>query len=86
LRGSIVPSVHDGAVEKVLVGYNAGPHRVDKWTALRPGLPAEEFIDTIPFTETRFYVRIVLTNREAYRRLYGLGVASPAPARGGAGP
>ena len=75
-----------GAVEKVLVGYNAGPHRVDKWTGLRPGLPEEEFIDTIPFTETRFYVRIVLTSREEYRRLYGLGVEPPAPAEGGAGP
>ena len=76
----------DGAAEKVLVGYNAGPHRVDKWTSLRPGVPEEEFIDTIPFTETRFYVRIVLTNREEYRRLYGLG-ATPAAetAKGGAG-
>jgi soluble lytic murein transglycosylase len=73
----------DGAVEKVLVGYNAGPRRVNKWTGLRPGIPEEEFIDTIPFTETRFYVRIVLTNREEYRRLYGLG-ATPA-AKGGAG-
>jgi len=72
----------DGAVEKVLVGYNAGPSRVNKWTSLRPGIPEEEFIDTIPFTETRFYVRIVLTNREEYRRLYGLG-ATPG-ARGGA--
>jgi soluble lytic murein transglycosylase len=76
----------DGAVEKVLVGYNAGPHRVDKWTGLSPGLPEEEFIDTIPFTETRFYVRIVLTNREEYRRLYGLGVVPLAPAEGGAAP
>jgi soluble lytic murein transglycosylase len=76
----------DHAVEKVLVGYNAGPHRVDKWTRLRPGLPDEEFIDTIPFTETRFYVRIVLTNREEYRRLYGLGIEPPAPLKGGARP
>jgi soluble lytic murein transglycosylase len=76
----------DGAVEKVLVGYNAGPRRVDKWTRLRPGLPDEEFIDTLPFTETRFYVRIVLTNREEYRRLYGLGVEPPAPLNGGARP
>ncbi len=75
----------DGAVDKVLVGYNAGPHRVSKWTDLRPGLPEEEFIETIPFTETRFYVRHVLANREAYRRLYGLGRTTPRPASGGAG-
>jgi len=44
----------------------------------------EEFIETIPFTETRFYVRHVLANREAYRRLYGLGRTAPRPANGGA--
>jgi len=76
----------DGAVEKVLVGYNAGPRRVDKWTSRRPGLPEQEFIDTIPFTETRFYVRIVLTNREEYRRLYGLGLEPPGLVKGGARP
>ena len=73
-------------MEKVLVGYNAGPHRVDKWTGLRPGLSEEEFIESIPFTETRCYVRIVLADREEYRRLYGLGVDQPAPANGGARP
>ena len=62
-----------------------GPTRAARWTRQRPGLPEEEFIETIPFTETRFYVRIVLANREEYRRLYGLG-PSPAPANGGARP
>ena len=76
----------DGAVDKVLVGYNAGPRRVDRWTQQRPGLAEEEFIETIPFAETRFYVRIVLANREQYRRLYGLGPAPSAPASGGARP
>jgi soluble lytic murein transglycosylase len=76
----------DGAVDKVLVGYNAGPHRVNKWTSLRPGLPEEEFIETIPFTETRFYVRRVLANREAYRRIHGLGPQAPRRADGGARP
>ncbi len=75
----------EGAVDKVLVGYNAGPTRAARWTRQKPGLPEEEFIETIPFTETRFYVRIVLANREEYRRLYGLG-PTPAPANGGARP
>lgn len=74
----------DGAVDKVLVGYNAGPRRVDRWTKRRPGIPEEEFIETIPFTETRFYVRIVMANREQYRRLYGLGLTGSA--NGGARP
>jgi soluble lytic murein transglycosylase len=74
-----------GAVEKVLAAYNAGPHRVDAWTALRGELPPEEFIESIPFSETRGYVTIVLANREQYRRLYGLRPA-PAPASEGARP
>jgi soluble lytic murein transglycosylase-like protein len=33
-------------------------------------LDAEEFIDDIPFTETRTYVKLVLRNEMLYRRLY----------------
>jgi soluble lytic murein transglycosylase len=76
---------YSGAVEKVLAAYNAGPHRVDTWTALRGELAPEEFIESIPFSETRGYVTIVLANREQYRRLYGLRPA-PAPASEGARP
>lgn len=75
-----------GAVEKVLAAYNAGPHRVDAWTAARGELPAEEFIEGIPFSETRTYVMIVLANREQYRRLYGLDRTAPGPAVEGARP
>ena len=63
-----------GAVEKALAGYNAGPNRASEWAQRRPGMTEEEFIETIPFTETRFYVRLVLANRAQYRRIYGLGV------------
>jgi soluble lytic murein transglycosylase len=69
-----------GAVEQVLAAYNAGPHRVDSWTAMRGDQTPEEFIETIPFSETRGYVMIVLANREQYRRLYGLARSAPAPA------
>ncbi len=75
-----------GAVEKVLAAYNAGPHRVDAWTAVRGELPPEEFIEGIPFSETRTYVMIVLANREQYRRLYGLDRIAPAPPAEGARP
>jgi soluble lytic murein transglycosylase len=63
-------------VERALAAYNAGPHRVDAWTAGRPEVSAEEFIESIPFTETRSYVMTILASRENYRRLYGL---RPAP-------
>ncbi len=75
-----------GAVEKVLAAYNAGPHRVDAWTASRGETSAEEFTESIPFSETRGYVMIVLANREQYRRLYGLERSAPAPAVEGARP
>jgi soluble lytic murein transglycosylase len=75
-----------GSVEKVLAAYNAGPHRVDAWTAAHGDLPPEDFIESIPFSETRSYVTIVLANREQYRRLYGLERTAPAPASEGARP
>ena len=60
----------DGRVDHALAAYNAGPHRVDQWKARYPALTTEEFVETIPFTQTRIYVRHVLANRELYRRLY----------------
>jgi soluble lytic murein transglycosylase len=62
----------DWRVERVLAAYNAGPHRVTAWTAGRPDMPAEEFIESIPFTETRHYVMTILASQEQYRRIYSL--------------
>jgi len=45
--------------------YNAGPHRVDAWLQDEV-MEADRWIDTIPFTETRRYVRAVL----AYTAIY----------------
>ncbi len=72
-----------GRVERALAAYNAGPHRVDRWTAGRPDVPAEEFIETIPFSETRAYVKIVLGATEEYRRLYSLGEPEAGHTGGG---
>jgi soluble lytic murein transglycosylase len=79
---------YDGQAERVLAAYNAGPHRVDAWTASRPDMPGEEFVESIPFTETRYYVMNVLAAREHYRRLYGLEMPAHAstPVAGGARP
>ena len=74
---------YEGRPERMLAAYNAGPHRVDAWTLPRPDQSAEEFVESIPFTETRAYVMIILAGREHYRRLYGL---NPAPAPAAAGP
>ena len=55
--------------------YNAGPKRVDAWLPAEP-MPADLWIATIPFRETRDYVRRVL----AYRLIYAdrLGIC-PTP-------
>jgi len=41
--------------------YNAGPHRVERWLPDAGSLPADIWIETIPFAETRAYVKRVLT-------------------------
>ena len=61
----------EGRLDYALASYNAGPHRVRKWTGMDLGLDSEEFIEEIPFTETRNYVKLVLRNAMLYRRIYG---------------
>jgi soluble lytic murein transglycosylase len=69
----------DSRPEAALAAYNAGPHRVDKWLAPNPQMRSDEFAESIPFSETRAYVMIILGARGQYRRLYGL---EPAPRPG----
>lgn len=71
-----------GEIALALAAYNAGPHRVVAWTAGRDDLSIEEFVESIPFTETRNYVMNILAAREQYRRLYGLQPPAPALASG----
>jgi soluble lytic murein transglycosylase len=66
----------NGRWEDVLAAYNGGGSRVTKWRQFGTfGEPAE-FIETIPFDETRDYVQSVLRNANVYRRLYEGKVAS----------
>lgn len=69
----------DSRPEAALAAYNAGPHRVDKWLAPNRQMRSDEFAESIPFSETRAYVMIILGARDQYRRLYGL---EPAPRPG----
>lgn len=68
-----------GRVDYALASYNAGPHRVQRWTGMDLTIPSEVFIEEIPFDETRDYVKLVLRNEMLYRRLYG-GAEATAPA------
>lgn len=58
-----------GRIEFVAVAYNAGPGRVPQWQRTLP-LEMDEFVEAIPFKETRGYVQGVIRNTAQYRRLY----------------
>lgn len=47
--------------------YNAGPHRVKSWLKNSKSIPADIWIETIPFKETREYVKSVLAYQEIYQ-------------------
>lgn len=61
-----------GDLHLALAAYNAGTARVARWVEERAGdsLDREEFIDDIPFAETRNYVRRILSTSQDYRRVY----------------
>ena len=59
-----------GRVEYAAAAYNAGPGRARAWIAARGGLDIEDWIETIPFSETRGYVQGVLRYAANYRRFY----------------
>jgi soluble lytic murein transglycosylase len=59
-----------GRVDAAAAAYNAGGAPVKRWLE-RPGADdPDEFIELIPYQETRGYVRAVLRNRELYRAMY----------------
>lgn len=58
-------------LESALASYNAGEQRVQAWRAERTYREPAEFVEAIPFTETRDYVQIIARNYNLYRRLYG---------------
>ena len=59
-----------GNLEETLAAYNAGPNRAAEWLAWNTYREPAEFVESIPFTETRDYVQAVLRNADIYRRLY----------------
>lgn len=61
----------DNTIPLVAAGYNAGPHRVKNWLASFGHLETDEFIEHIPFLETRNYVKKVVSNCYVYSQLYG---------------
>ncbi len=60
----------DGRLEYALAAYNAGTDRVEGWLQDGNFRDPAEFVESIPFTETREYVQAILRNASVYRRLY----------------
>jgi len=63
----------DGTVPYAVAAYNAGPHRVQSWIETNGDAAASgrnddmlDWIEQIPFAETRNYVQRVLENRAVY--------------------
>ncbi len=59
-----------GRFEYAAAGYNAGPGRAKRWVAERGSLDMEDWIESIPFSETRGYVKSILRYAANYRRFY----------------
>jgi soluble lytic murein transglycosylase len=66
-----------GAPEYALAAFNAGEDRIALWRSERDYEEIPELVESIPFTETRDYVQIVLRNAEVYRMIYGTSVPAP---------
>ncbi|HET8887747.1 MAG TPA: transglycosylase SLT domain-containing protein [Candidatus Angelobacter sp.] len=64
---------YDGHVEYALAAYNAGEDRVDDWRKNGNFADVEEFVESIPFTETREYVQAIMRNAVIYKLLYSKG-------------
>jgi soluble lytic murein transglycosylase len=59
-----------GQVEYALAAYNAGDTPIRQWLSSNDYKDVPEFVESIPYTETREYVQAILRNREMYRALY----------------
>jgi soluble lytic murein transglycosylase-like protein/TolA-binding protein len=68
---------YDGNIPFALAAYNAGPHRVSKWRKeQKPDINMIDFIEAIPFKETRDYVMAILRNRYWYQYRKGVPLQS----------
>ena len=73
-----------GSFIKTFAGYNAGRGRVEQWVALHgdpldPKVDAVDWVERIPFAETRNYVERVIENLQVYRARFGASLATIEP-------
>lgn len=63
-------SIMNGNDLLAIASYNAGESAVGRWTERIPLEDIDFFIESIPFNETRLYVKNVTRNEYEYRRIY----------------
>ena len=63
---------NDGSEVLATASYNAGPHRVKKWLPGEDHLSADVWVETIPYDETRHYVKNVLGFTAVYQHRLGV--------------
>jgi soluble lytic murein transglycosylase len=61
----------DGRLSAAIASYNAGPEAVARWLAANPTGEDDEWVESIPYDQTRSYVKRVLRSLYVYRALYG---------------
>ena len=61
---------YGGQVEYALAAYNAGDTPVHQWMSTNNYKDIAEWVESIPYSETRDYVQAILRNRELYRAVY----------------
>jgi soluble lytic murein transglycosylase len=61
---------YKGRLALAVAAYNAGPSRVDRWVRRHGDRPLDEWVEEIPFDETRDYVKRVLTGYLSYSARY----------------
>jgi soluble lytic murein transglycosylase len=73
-----------GSYVMAFAGYNAGRGRVRDWVAQHgdprdPKVDAVDWVERIPFAETRNYVQRVMENLQVYRSRLGASIATVEP-------
>jgi soluble lytic murein transglycosylase-like protein len=63
-------NLFNGSNDLAIAAYNAGQGRVMQWRRAAPGKPMDEFIEGIPYRETRTYVKHVVMLASTYKRIY----------------
>ena len=62
-------SIHKGKFAQTVASYNASPDAIKKWESERFNGNYIEFIEMIPYEETRNYIKLVFRNYVTYKRV-----------------